>query len=337
MLRSRNWIRNLKRSLLRESIEREANAPRRDARRPRFEPLEDRRVMAVAVEAFTPTPSGFTAQLTEEIRVENLNLYDTQGGAMGAADVTLRGETVGDVRGSLVVRGTELTFVATGGVLAPDTYVATLRSAADAIVDEALGELLDGNGDGTPGGDYVFSFTVGAVAPVVVGMPDFSRGPTQNVNVPAVGSGQAPLEGLPIRLSETAGVTSMTMTITYDPAMLDVSEVRLGNDAPNGSQVEANLTVPGQITIAFFSLDPMTGGEADLLEIVASVPEDAPYAEAHVLRVESVEINAGLIQAVGDDAVHVVAFPGDANANRRYDAEDARLIARVGVELDSGF
>src|SRR5690606_4972730 len=69
----------------------------------------------------------------------------------------------------------------------------------------------------------------------------------------------------------------------------------------------------------------------------ASVPEDAPYAEAQVLRVEAVEINAGLIQAVGDDAVHVVAFPGDANANRRYDAEDARLIARVGVELDSGF
>ncbi len=149
MLRSRNWIRNLKRSLLRESLERDANAPRRDARRPRFEPLEDRRVMAVAVEAFTPTASGFTAQLTEEIRVENLNLYDTQGGAMGAADVTLRGESVGDVTGSLVVRGTELTFVATGGVLAPDTYVATLRSASDAIVDAALGELLDGDGDGT--------------------------------------------------------------------------------------------------------------------------------------------------------------------------------------------
>ena len=81
----------------------------------------------------------------------------------------------------------------------------------------------------------------------------------QSVNVPAVGSGEAPLEGLPIRVSQTAGVTSMTMTITYDPTMLDVSEVRLGRDAPNGSQVEANLTVPGQITLAFFSLDPMTG------------------------------------------------------------------------------
>src|SRR5690606_16117062 len=107
------------------------------------------------------------------------------------------------------------------------------RSASDAIVDAALGELLDGDGDGTPGGDYTFSFTVSAGDAVVVGLPDFSRGPTQSVNVPAVGSGEAPLEGLPIRVSQTAGVTSMTMTITYDPTMLDVSEVRLGRDAPN--------------------------------------------------------------------------------------------------------
>ncbi len=51
----------------------------------------------------------------------------------------------------------------------------------------------------------------------------------------------------------------------------------------------------------------------------------------------SVEVNAGAIATRGDDAVHVVAYPGDANANRRYDAEDARLIARVGVALDTGF
>jgi VCBS repeat-containing protein len=344
MLRSPNWVRVLKRAILRESIERDTRSSRLEARRPRFEPLEDRRVMAVAIEAFTPTPSGFTAQLSEEIRLENLNLYDTQGGAMGAADVTLRGESGGDVRGTLVVRGTELTFVATGGVLAPDTYTATLRSAPDGIIDAALGQMLDGeftgqfpSGDGVPGGDFVFSFTVAALPSVVVGLPDFARGPTQPVNVPAIGSGLAPLTGLPIRVTETAGVTSMSMTITYDPTMLDVSEIRLGRDAPSGSQVEANLTVPGQITLAFFSLNPMTGGPADLLEIVATVPEDAPYAQAQVLRVASLEVNAGLIQAVGDDAIHVVAFPGDANANRRYDAEDARLIARVGVGLDTGF
>ncbi len=33
----------------------------------------------------------------------------------------------------------------------------------------------------------------------------------------------------------------------------------------------------------------------------------------------------------------MAAYPGDANANRRYDAEDARLIARVGVGSDTGF
>ena len=344
MNRIQQWSRMFRRATLRQTIERETARTQLKARRLRLEPLEERRVMAVAVEAFTPTNSGFTAQLSEQIRVEQVNLYDAQSGAMGDADVTLRGESVGDVRGSLIITGNELTFVATGGVLPPDTYTATLRSAEDGIVDAALGELLDGefdgqfpSGDGVPGGDFVFSFTVSALPQLVVSLPDFARGPDQPVNVPAIGTGQEPQQGLPIRFSETVGVTSLTMTIHYDPSMLDVSDVVVGRDAPAGSQVEANLMVPGQITLAFFSLDPLEGGAADLIELVASVPEDAPYGEAHVLRIGSLEVNAGAIDAIGDDAVHVVAFVGDANRNRRYDAEDARLVARVGVELDSGF
>jgi len=344
MKRLREWSRRLKRASLRQSIERNAPLAGKLSRMLRLESLEDRRVMAVAVEAFTPTSSGFTAQLSEEIRLENLNLYDSQGAAMGAADVTLRGASVGDVRGSLIVTGTELKFVASGGVLPPDTYTATLRSAADGIVDAALGELLDGefgstfpSGNGTAGGNFVFSFTVSATPSLVVGLPDFARGPSQLVNVPAVGSGQAPQTGLPLRFSDTAGITSMTITIAYDPTLLDITDVALGPDAPAGSQVEANTDVTGQITIAFFSLQPLGAGAGDLVQLIASVPDDATYGASQVLSVVSLEVNAGAIQAVGDAAVHVVAFPGDANGNRRYDAEDARLIARVGVELDSGF
>ncbi|HUG67973.1 MAG TPA: cadherin domain-containing protein, partial [Pirellulaceae bacterium] len=308
-----------------------------------MEPLQPREVLAVAVDAFTPTSSGFVAELSAEIRESVLNLYDTESQALGAADVTLTGNVTGNVRGSLVVEGTTLTFIATGGALPTDTYTATLRSASNGIVDQALGELLDGefngtfpSGNGVPGGDFNFTFSVTA-HPLVVSLPDFARGPLQSVQVPAMGSGVALPAGLPIQLSDADGVTSLTVRVVYDPALLTITGAELGPDAPAGSQVQANVSVSGEVTIAFFSLDPMSAGAADIVHLIATVPETATYGAAQVVNIAFLDVNAGGLQATGDDALHVVAFPGDANKNRRYDAEDARLIARTGIGLDSGF
>ncbi|WP_442507382.1 beta strand repeat-containing protein [Novipirellula sp. SH528] len=308
-----------------------------NARRLSLQSLENRRVLAATITSFTPTASGFTAELSEEVSTLNLNLYDTQGQAAGAADVTLSGATNGNVRGSLFVKDTTVTFIASGGALAPDTYSVTLRSAADAFTDLADGELLDGDNNGTAGGDYTNTFTVAAGNPLTVGLPDIVRGPTQSIQVPAGGSGVALPAGLPIQISNSEGVTSVTLTIQYDPALLDISDVQLGVDAPSGSQVESNLTVPGTATISFFSIAPLAAGQTSLVDIIASVPEDAPYGESQAIRITSLDVNAGALSATADDAVQVVAFVGDVNRNQRYDAEDARLIARVGVGLDSGF
>ncbi len=312
-------------------------------RKLRLESLENRRVLAT-VTGFTPTASGFNVQLSEQIDVSKLNLYTTEGGAMGAADVTVTGASTGNVKGSLIVSGTTLSFVATGGPLAADTYTVTLRSAADAFTDLADGGLLDGeftttfpSGNGTAGGNFVTTFSVSASQSLVVSLPDFARGPTQAVNVPAVGSGNNLPTGLPIGLSNAAGVTSLTMTLQYDTTLLNITDAQVGSDAPTGSQVQANFSTPGQVTLSFFSLQPLAAGQADIINLIATVPETAAYGSAGVVRMTAVEINAGAITARADDAVHVVAFPGDANANRRYDAEDARLVARVGVGLDSGF
>ena len=306
-------------------------------RRLSIQSLENRRVLAATITALSPSASGFTAELSEQVNTVNLNLYDTQGQVAGAADVTLRGATTGLVRGSLLVEGTRVSFIASGGTLAPDTYTATLRSAADAFTDLADGELLDGNNDGVAGGDFVGTFTVDASTAMTVGLPDFVRGPGQTLQAPATGSGAALQEGWPIRLSNSAGLTSLTMTIQYDPTLLDISDVRLGSDAMAGSQVESNLTSPGNVTISFFALTPLTGEQTDIIQISATVPETAAYGTAHVLRIANLEVNAGAMDAIGDDGIHLIAYPGDVNANRRYDAEDARLIARVGVGLDTGF
>ncbi|MCC9655362.1 cadherin domain-containing protein [Rhodopirellula halodulae] len=306
-------------------------------RRLKLESLESRRVLAATIASFDPTPSGFTAELSEEVNTQLISLYDTEAGVAGAADVTLEGATTGSVRGSLVVNGTTVTFISSDGPLAADTYTATLRSASDAFTDLADGELLDGDNNGTAGGDFVTNFTVSETASLVVGLPDIVRGPTQSIQLPAVGSGNELPAGLPIQLSNADGVTSVTLTLQYDPALLNISAVQLGEDAPTGSQVEANLETPGVATITFFSLDPMASGQANIIDLIADVPEDAPYGASQTLRISSLDVNAGAMDAAADDALQVVAFPGDVNANRRYDAEDARLVARVGVELDGGF
>jgi VCBS repeat-containing protein len=317
----------------------------REKRRKMFlESLEQRQVLATVVEAFTPTASGFIVDFSAPIQTSTLNLYDAQNGLLGPADVVVQGTSSGIVHGTLVVEGDKLIFVKTGGPLAPDTYTVTLRSASNGIVDQALGELLDGeyngsfpSGNGTPGGDFVFSFTVGELQDLVVSIPDFARGPTQELQSPPTGSGNALTEGLPIRFSQVAGVTSFTMTINYDPSLLTITGVELGKDAPANAQVQANTSIPGQVTLAFFAIDPLEGGAAELVKLVGTVPEDATYGATQALTISAIEINSGAIQATTDAGVHVVAFPGDANANRRYDAEDARLIARTGLNLDSGF
>ena len=311
---------------------------------PRLESLEGRRVMAANITQFTPTDSGFVVQFSEAVDAAKINLYTTSGGAMGPADVTVQGATSGAVKGSVVFSGTSMTFVASGGTLAADTYTVTLRSAADGFTDAADGELLDGeknatfpSGNGTAGGNFVNTFTVSAGTSVSVGFADIARGPGQALQGPASGSGATLPEGLAIQLSNAAGVTSLTMTFQYDTSLMNITEVKLGPDAPTGSQVQANTNTPGVVTLSFFALSPLTADQTDILQVIATVPDSATYGKAQVLDVTAVEVNAGALTAKANDAIHVAAYPGDANANRRYDAEDARLIARVGVGSDTGF
>jgi len=311
-----------------------------------LERLEDRQLLAgdLQLVALTPNASGFVAEFNQAVDPGVLNLYDAANGTLGAADVQLTGNAGGQVRGSLLVEANRLRFIATGGPLPADTYNVLLRSAADGLRAADGGAILDGefsgefpSGDGVAGGDFSFSFTVAGSEALVVGIPDFARGPDQAVNVPAAAEGVPLDSGLPITLSNAAGVTSLVLTVAFDSELLFVSDVTLGPDAPEGSQVTANLTVPGQATIAFFSLDPLPAGTARIVSLAAAVPATAPYGAVQAVRLTNVDVNAGALAATADDGLHAVVFVGDANRNLRYDAEDARLLARVGVGFDSGF
>src|SRR5262245_47822100 len=151
----RLWFRarqSLDSSSRRKKIVRELQQPRS---RFLLEPLEPRLLLSstpIAVAQLVVNASGFTAQFNQSVDSSVLNLYDTEAGALGPPDVTVVGANQGDVSGSLVVKGNQLTFVKTGGILAPDVYTVMMRSADNGIKG-ADGSLLDGNSDGTPGDD----------------------------------------------------------------------------------------------------------------------------------------------------------------------------------------
>src|SRR5207342_929312 len=114
----------------------------------------------------------------------------------------------------------------------------TLRSATNGFVD-LLGQPLDGNADGVNGDDFVRKFTVGASERPTVGLPDFMRGPGQTVEVPgtSLGDDKDPVDAiLPVRISNAAGLESVSFSLRYDPAKLDVTGVTLGATLPRAAQ-----------------------------------------------------------------------------------------------------
>jgi RHS repeat-associated protein len=291
----------------------------------------------LAVDAFQPTAAGFAAHLQLPFEASVLNLFDTATGALGPADITLVGAITGAVRGSLVI-GTDqqtITFVATSGLLAPDTYTVTLRSATNGFRTPE-GTLLDGNNDEVPGDDYVNTFTVDppAANTVTVSIPDLVRGRTQAVNVPGNST-----NGLPIRLANGQGITEATLELVYNPALLTISGVNPGPTVPGGWTFDLDLLTPGLARIHAFGLAPLATGALDLALLVAAVPADAPYTTKHVLDLRNITLRAGAtpVPAIDDDAVHIATYLGDLNADGLISSGDVTLARRVTGGLDSGF
>jgi hypothetical protein len=234
-------------------------------------------------------------------------------------------------------------FIATGGLLPADTYTVTLRSAANGFKDLAFGQLLDGDSNGTAGGDYVTTFA-NPPQQVVVSLPDFTRGPGQAVDVPPVEVIEVPDDdvtpGLPVRLSDADGIQSVVLTVTYDPGLLEITAASPGPDVPTISTVLADFADVGdfrQLTLTFSSPTPLEAGSAEFITLTAGVPLSAPSGAAHILDIEILDVNSGAISATADDAIHTVGFFGDATGDGTYSGLDAQRVARVTVGLDGGF
>lgn len=290
------------------------------------------RAQTLKVIDFFPVPSGFDAAFNQPIDVTVLSLYDTEARPFGAPDVTLVGATTGPVRGSLFIdpSATVITFVKTGAVLLPDIYTATLRSAANGFKDTA-GNLLDGNDDDVAGGDFVINFEIPSMNAVTVSVPDFSFGPGQPINVPF------DRVGLPLTLSNGAGVTTLDFTLIYDPALLSFERVERGGDLPADALGFFDLSIPGALLGQYDFPSGLPARPVEILRLIGFVPADAPYNRGNLIIFDTTLLNGGDIASMTDDAFHLVAYLGDTTGNGSYSALDGQRILRVASRLDSGF
>ncbi len=286
--------------------------------------------LALVVTSITPTSSGVTIHFNKPFQPDVLNLYDAESAGLGAPDLTLTGASTGQILGSVIVApgNDALTFIKTNGVLAPDTYTLTLRSASNGF-KRPNEVLLDGDNDGKAGGNHVSTFQVLPSSGVTLSIPDFARGPGQDVNVPATGS------GLPIRLSNGSGIKTLTFSLNYDPTLLTISGASLAKGI--GGTLTVNTATPGHVTFVYANPAGLSAGSKTLLVLQATVKDDAPYTSKEVLDIADVQINSGAIPSIDDDGAHVVAYLGDTFGNGDYGTVDVLLISRVGVGLDTGF
>jgi hypothetical protein len=204
-------------------------------------------------------------------------------------------------------------------------------SSGENSLRDAAGVQLDGDANNSPGGDYVDTFTIAPTNARRLGIQDFARGPSQPVELGGT-------SGIPVRIDNAEGVERVQFEVHYDPSLLTVNDVRLSDELPAGwFLAPVVMNRPGKLDVLAFGTRPLVAGPLSLVVIEAEVPAAASNGAAHVLTIDDTIINDGAIAARSDEAVHAVAYLGDATGNNQYSALDASLIARTAVDLDTGF
>jgi autotransporter-associated beta strand protein len=311
--------------------------------------------------SFAGTPSGFSVQFNAPFLVNSVTpaLYGSGFGAGATVTPTATlTQTTGtppsgntlpfQVAGSLVVNtaNNSLSFVETNTasvigsdtpVLPDGTYVVTIHSSGANGLQAfySTGGYLDGTNSGSPGHDFTATFTVGAGAAGddVVWVPATADGPGQPLSAPGMNRVGG---GYPVYLSDQTGkVTSVQATLTYNPALLTVTP---------SSTATFSVTVPTAGTAVLHYSGPAlaTGLQTAIGSITATVPSGTTanptaYRAKDLLHFVAASINGGATPVTTSDALHLVAYVGDADGNGTYTSGDAVLVTRAVLQTDSGF
>ena len=182
-------------------------------------------------------------------------------------------------------------------------------------------------------------------------LPDFARGPQDAVNVPLYSSGQPvyPSTGLPVYLANVVArtVKSLTMTLDFNPALLNVTAAAVGPSASgwtitsttfNNTLRQAVITASGSTAL------PATTSHA-ARRVVHAYVQRACFRDLWGVRpVDNPRVSlysgSGLTgTAVPADAaaIHKVAYLGNASGNSSYGSLSASYIAQEIPHLISYF
>ncbi|HEY2759840.1 MAG TPA: cohesin domain-containing protein, partial [Pirellulales bacterium] len=200
-----------------------------------------------------------------------------------------------------------------------------------------------------PGDNFQRMFAVSGGA-AIVSLPDFARGPGQNVDLTANSNLDV---NWPVRVTGT-NVQSIQFHLVYDSSLLTIvpDPAHITAVLPNWSVIVNQTTVSGTIVDLFveaFTSNPanaFSGTNVNVVDIKATVPSSAPYGASQLLTMHGALVNE--VAALNDNAIEKVYFPGDANGSgilpgsmppSAYTGEDATIIAQVvaGIGGSTGF
>ena len=132
-----------------------------------------------------------------------------------------------------------------------------------------------------------------------------------------------------IEISEGAGVRNVTLSIDYNPELLEITAAAPGANMPAGTVVTLDTAIAGTAVLTFASTVDLPAGANALIDLSASVPTAngaANYLTAQEIDIHSISITdagAAGVPAIDIDALHVVEYFADVTGNGRLNAADA--------------
>lgn len=292
------------------------------------------------VKSFIVETSGFQIRFNRQLNAEPLNIVDNMAGDLGGLDVIVNSSVLGNVPGSIVIdkdiQG--FRFIAAGSLLPPANYTVTLVSSNRGIMS-LEGQILDGNDDGVPGGNYTKSFLVSAQTTPVIGLFDFARGPNQAVDLrphtdPSLNT---VVGGLGIEADfQNLSVQNLSFDLAYDPSLLEITGIARDTELPAGATVQMSGG-SGLKKVSINSSAALPNLSKRLIRFIARVPGSALLGQSQVIEVSNVKINDAASSVRVDSSVQLIGYVGDGNRSGSYTTNDVTVLQNVSIRYDSGF
>ena len=324
------------------------------------------------IDSWRYLPHGLGLRLSEAPDLDVFNLYDgPEDVAVNQPDLTLTGPNGESVALSAhwQASSNELLLLSSDPLAAGD-YTLTIDSRSDGLISASSGELLDGNGDGTPGDPFAFSFSH-TTPEHLLSVADTARGAGQQLSLngsgthdPLTGAPLADSTGLPIHLSTSSSLTSFSGSLSYDQQLLLTPELNTeppqvllaGSDLPDDWTLSIDpSSQPGELFYSASGSTAITGSNLEILRFQATIssiaapPEQGSsgnglYGATTLIQttfssdqLPTDPLTGTPLEIDTDPGLIALAYAGDTTGDGSLSSLDASRVQRVVVGLESGF